>query len=149
MQAVVDRFNQSQSRSWVVRVPIADITSKVMVAIAGGDPPDIAGLFSYSIPQLAAANAAIPMAEFSSTGSASIRRSTPPPSCASTINNQQWAGVNTCYTLALYYNKAVFLRERARSQPTTSNDLAARFRFRRAAHTTRRRRSPHPCRLPA
>lgn len=109
VQAVVDRFNQSQSRSWVVRVPIADITSKVMVAIAGGDPPDIAGLFSYSIPQLAAANAAIPMAEFSSTGSG-IDPTIYAPAIARllTINNQQWAGVNTCYTLALYYNKAVF-----------------------------------------
>lgn len=111
VQTVVDRFNQTQSRSWVVRVPIADITSKVMVAIAGGDPPDLAGLFSYSIPQLAAANAAIPLNEFASRSSP-IDPAVYAPAIARllTINNQQWAGVNTCYTLALYYNKSL-LRE--------------------------------------
>lgn len=108
-QRVVDRFNRTQNRTWVVRVPIADITSKAMVAIAGGDPPDLLGLFSYSVPRLAAANAAMAIDQFASRSS-DLDPSIYAPAVARllTINGRQWAGVNTCYTLALYYNKARF-----------------------------------------
>lgn len=64
IQAVVDRFNQTQSRIWVHRIPVADITSKAMVAIGGGDPPDLVGFFTYNVPQFAEAGAIMAMDEF-------------------------------------------------------------------------------------
>ncbi|MCC6320463.1 MAG: extracellular solute-binding protein [Phycisphaerales bacterium] len=111
LQRIVDRFNHSQNSSWVHLVPISDITSKAMVAIGGGDPPDVVGLFSYSVPGYAEAEAAIPLETFA-------QRGLPPidwPSYLPAIRNllwhegRAWAGVNSCYTLALYGNRALFM----------------------------------------
>lgn len=106
IQQVVDDFNASQSRLWVHRVPVNDQDSKALVAIGGGDPPDIAGLYSYSVPQYAETGAAIPLADLGFK---------PDPSAYApgvwqmlTHQGRQWAGVNTCYTIALYYNRAHF-----------------------------------------
>src|SRR3954471_22657439 len=68
MQAVVDRYNASQQRAWVRMVPVGDVTPKAMVAIGGGDPPDVVGLYSYSIPGFAEARAAMPLDDFRALG---------------------------------------------------------------------------------
>ncbi|MBK7403774.1 MAG: extracellular solute-binding protein [Phycisphaerales bacterium] len=110
IQAVVDRFNQTQDRIWVHRLPVADITSKAMVAIGGGDPPDLVGLFTYNVPIYAEANAVMAMDEFDG-----VRDGTPPldpdtyaPAVRRLLfhKGRQRVGVNTCYTLALYANRA-------------------------------------------
>src|SRR6188472_1240820 len=41
IQRVVDRFNLAQDRIWVRRTPVSDIMTKAVVAIGGGDPPDV------------------------------------------------------------------------------------------------------------
>src|SRR5262245_13130057 len=64
MQAVVDRFNASQDRTWVTMVPVSDAPAKAMVAIGGGDPPDLVGLFTYNIPIFAEARALMPLDAF-------------------------------------------------------------------------------------
>jgi multiple sugar transport system substrate-binding protein len=108
LQKVVKRFNESQDRIWVHLVPISDIASKAMVAIGGGDPPDIVGLYTYNIPGYAEARAVMPLDD-----SAAFRGAfadTPYlPGIRNLLTHQgrQWAGVNTCYTLAMYYNRAL------------------------------------------
>ena len=57
VQRIVDQFNRSQDRIWVNRVPVSDIVVKSMVAIGGGDPPDLIGLFNFNIPLFAEAGA--------------------------------------------------------------------------------------------
>ncbi|MCC7389161.1 MAG: extracellular solute-binding protein [Phycisphaerales bacterium] len=127
IQAVVDRFNQTQSRIWVHRIPVADITSKAMVAIGGGDPPDLVGFFTYNVPQFAEAGAIMAMDEFDG-----LRDGLPPldpdlyaPAVRRllTYRGRQRVGVNTCYTLGLYWNRAHF-RERGLDpdQPPTTLD---------------------------
>src|SRR5437879_1884369 len=64
LQKVVDRFNESQSRSWGHLVAVGDIAAKAMVAIGGGDPPDLVGLYSYNVPGYAEARAVIPLDDF-------------------------------------------------------------------------------------
>lgn len=108
IQRVVDRFNESQDRIWVQRVPIADPMSKAMVAVGGGDPPDVLGMFSYNVAQFAESRAAIPLDEFASRPGA-IDASVYKPAVARMLSHRGrlWAGVNTCYTLALYCNRAL------------------------------------------
>lgn len=109
IQRVVDLFNASQSRTWVRRTPVSDIKTKAMVAIAGGDPPDVVGLFSFNIPLLAESGAAMALDELATPDT--------PPSATPykpavqrllSYNGRVWAGVSSCYTLALYYNRSLF-----------------------------------------
>ncbi|MBC7771922.1 MAG: extracellular solute-binding protein [Pyrinomonadaceae bacterium] len=114
VQSIVDEFNASQDRIWVVRTPVSDIAAKAMVAIGGGDPPDIVGLYSYNVPLFAEAKAAMSTDEFDGTRVDGNSALIDPDEYAPAVRNllsfegRQWAGVNTCYTLALYYNRAVF-----------------------------------------
>lgn len=116
MQAVVDRFNASQSRLWVHMVPISEIAAKAMVAIGGGDPPDIVGLYTYNIPGYAEAGAVMPLDEFTTPEPLDLFRYTPGIRELLTHEGRQWAGVNTCYTLGLYYNRSM-LREAGHTEP--------------------------------
>lgn len=114
MQAVVDEFNESQSRILVRYLVTAGIDQKSMIAIAGGDPPDVLGLYNYNIPLFAETGALLPLDE--GDGSAAI----PPLEAYAeairpllthpdrTGRSRRWACPNTGGALALYYNKAMF-----------------------------------------
>lgn len=111
VQRVVDRFNAGQNRIWVRRLAVSDIMSKAMVAISGGDPPDIVGLYSYNIPQFAESGAVIPLDSAASSG-LRVDPDSYAPAVRQLLSHEGrlFAGVNTCYSLALYYNRAM-LRE--------------------------------------
>lgn len=110
LQRVIEQFNRSQDKLWVVQVPISDISSKAMVAVGGGDPPDVCGLFSYSVPLYAEAGAAMPLDEFPQVDWCGEAGYLPNVWKLLTHEGRPWAGVNTCYTLGLYVNRA-HLRE--------------------------------------
>ena len=61
MQAVVDDFNASQNRVRVDFSSVSQINHKLMLATAGGVPPDVAGLFAEDIPVYAENNALTPL----------------------------------------------------------------------------------------
>lgn len=105
MQRIVDWFNESQDRIWVRQVSVSDIVPKAMVAISGGDPPDVIGLFNYSIPHFAEAGAIFPLDDFGGLEQSSYA---PAVWDLLTFDGQCWAGVNTCYNIALYYNRTLF-----------------------------------------
>lgn len=67
LQAIIDDFNAAQDRIWVHRVPVSNIQEKAMLAIAGGDAPDLIGLFSFNVPQYAEAGALLALDELGST----------------------------------------------------------------------------------
>lgn len=104
IQRVVDRFNASQDRIWVVRLPVPETYSKAMVAIGGGDPPDLVGLFSWNVPYFAESGALMPLEDLE------LDRYAPAVADLLTHKGRAWAGVNTCYTLALYANRAHLAR---------------------------------------
>jgi ABC-type glycerol-3-phosphate transport system substrate-binding protein len=112
VQRMVDRYNESQDKVWVRRVPVSDIMSKAMVAIGGGDPPDVCGLYSYNIAPFAEARAAMALDEFASRAGAdgAIDPAAYVPSVRRLLSYQgkQWGGVTSVYALALYYNRAHF-----------------------------------------
>ena len=61
MRAVVDDFNASQDRIHVNYSSISQIDHKLMLATAGGVPPDIAGVYSWMLPVYAENNALMPL----------------------------------------------------------------------------------------
>ncbi|MGD9689965.1 MAG: ABC transporter substrate-binding protein [Phycisphaerales bacterium] len=63
MREVVRRFNESQDRLHVRYVVTADIGQKSMVAIAGGAPPDLIGLYAFNVPGYAESGALHPLDE--------------------------------------------------------------------------------------
>lgn len=121
IQRVVDAFNSSQSRIYVQRLAVSDQNSKALVAIGGGDPPDLAGLFSYSVPQYAESGAAIPFDQLGLDPGPGFFT----PAIERVLRHQGrlFAAPNTSYSLALYYNLDHF-EEAGLSPPTSLESLA-------------------------
>jgi len=63
MRRVVDAFNASQDRIWVRYFSMGAVDQKAMIAIAGGDPPDVVGLWNFSSPAFSEADAILPLDE--------------------------------------------------------------------------------------
>lgn len=61
IKAVVDKFNKSQDRITVDILSISNIENKTTLAVSGGVPPDLAGLYGYNIPQYVDNNAIMPL----------------------------------------------------------------------------------------
>ncbi len=105
IQKVVDGFNASQDRLFVRRTSVSEIDTKALVAIGGGDPPDVCGVFSYNVPQYAQSGAVIPLEDF---GGVDPEAYIPSVRRLLSHRGKLIAGVSTIYTLALYRNKAMF-----------------------------------------
>lgn len=108
MRRVVDEFNNAQSRIFVRYFSMGGIDQKAMIAIAGGDPPDIIGMGNFSVPAYADNNALIALDDLAA--SADIRREDYAAGVwpMLTHRGRLWAMVNTCGSLALFYNRAAF-----------------------------------------
>jgi multiple sugar transport system substrate-binding protein len=77
----------------------------------------VVGLYSYNIPQFAESRAVLALDGFDlSVYAPAVRK-------LLTYQGKQWAGVNTIYNLALYYNKALFLEAGMPRPPRTVNEL--------------------------
>lgn len=63
MQKVVKAFNESQNRILVRYLSISGVDSKTMLATAGGDPPDVAGIWQEQVCQFADAHALTDLTE--------------------------------------------------------------------------------------
>jgi multiple sugar transport system substrate-binding protein len=64
MQATVDAFNASQDRIQVNFVSITQVDRKLLVATAGGNPPDLAGVWLHTVESFADRGALMPLDEF-------------------------------------------------------------------------------------
>src|SRR5574340_1680466 len=53
MRAVVDRYNRRQHRIFVDMLTISQIDQKLLLATAGGAPPDVVGLWSNNMSNFA------------------------------------------------------------------------------------------------
>ena len=61
MQAVVDDFNASQTRIYVDYTSVSQMDRRLMLATAGGVPPDVAGVAGKTLPAYAENNALTPL----------------------------------------------------------------------------------------
>src|SRR5689334_6813434 len=64
MRAVVDVFNTSQDRIHVDLLTVSGIENKLLLAAAGGVPPDVAGLYGPNVATYADDNAVMPLDEY-------------------------------------------------------------------------------------
>ena len=108
MQAVVDDFNKSQDRIFVEKLTVSEIDRKMMLATAGGNPPDIVGLWSFNVNVYAEKGALTPLDKyFASSG---IKEEEYIPICWNLIHHRgfAWALPTTPATVALHWNKKMF-----------------------------------------
>jgi ABC-type glycerol-3-phosphate transport system substrate-binding protein len=61
VRRVVEDYNNSQNRIFVKLVTVSSIEKKLLVATAGGDPPDISGLYSRNVQVYAEKGALTPL----------------------------------------------------------------------------------------
>lgn len=108
MQAVVDDFNASQDRILVQKLTVSQISQKVLLATAGGNPPDLAGLGSYMVPDFAEKGALTPLN--SRLKAAGVRGDRYLPVMWDLCNHRgfTWALPTTPATVALHWNKKLF-----------------------------------------
>ncbi len=108
MRRVVGEFNRSQDRLWVRYFAMGGIDQKAMIAIAGGNPPDVIGMGNFSIPAYAECNALEPLDELADAAGIRRERYARAVWPMLTHRGRLWGIVNTCGSLALFYNKTLF-----------------------------------------
>jgi len=108
MRAVVDAFNRKQKRIFVKLLTISGIENKTLMAVAGGNPPDVAGLYGPNVAQYADDGAIMPLDDF--CAEYGIRRSQYIP-CYWDIGvyrGRVYSLPTTPASTALHYNRRMF-----------------------------------------
>jgi ABC-type glycerol-3-phosphate transport system substrate-binding protein len=108
MQKVVDDFNASQSKLFIRYFSTGGIDEKAQIAIAGGAPPDILGLWNYNIPGFADTGAIQPLDELAKPLGITPDIYATGMRPVVSYKGKMWAAINTGGTLALYYNRQHF-----------------------------------------
>ncbi len=112
MQRVVDQFNHSQNRIFVEYLAVPGVNRKTIVATAGGDPPDICGLWLADVCSFSDNNALTPLDEFIRADGSSVddwlARYAPVYADMMKYRGHIWAAVSTPSTTALHWNKTLF-----------------------------------------
>jgi len=108
MRAVVDAFNASQDRVYVDILTVSAIERKTLLAIAGNDPPDVAGLYGPNVAQYADDHAIIPLDDFCREKGIRAEQYVPAFWDIGFYNNHVYALCSAPASTALHYNKAMF-----------------------------------------
>ncbi len=112
IRAVIDAFNRSQDRITVECLTVSPIDRKTLVSTAGGDPPDISGLWAYNIASFADAGALTPLDDFMRRDGATPdqwqARYYPVYRQMTRHNNHVYAAICTPAMITLHWNKTLF-----------------------------------------
>jgi ABC-type glycerol-3-phosphate transport system substrate-binding protein len=111
IRQLVDRFNRTEGAArgiWVDYNAISSIEQKLLIATAGGDPPDVAGLVDPRVPQYADRDALLPLDELVRDHGIDIGRLKPIWVELCRYDGRLYALPSTPFTIALYYNRARF-----------------------------------------
>jgi len=108
MQAVVDDFNASQERVFVKMLAVSQVEQKILLATAGGNPPDVVGLLSYNVSTYAENGALTPLDK--RIDAAGISKSDYIPALWEMCGHRgyMWALPATPATIALHWNRRLF-----------------------------------------
>lgn len=108
MDQIVSDFNASQNRIFVQKLTISQIDRKLMLATAGGNPPDVAGLWSHTVPDFAEKGALTPLDKL--VAEAGIQRDDYIPVMWELCRHRgfMWALPTTPASVALHWNKKLF-----------------------------------------
>lgn len=112
MQRIVDEFNATvgaERNIWVDYNSVSNIDQRLKIATAGGDPPDLAGLYDYAVPQFAELGALTPLDRCVDTSqSINLNAIRPVWIEICTHDGRLYALPSAPYTIGLYYNKRLF-----------------------------------------
>lgn len=107
-QAMVDAFNRSQSAIYVHYINTSQVDRKAMLAIIGGTPPDVVGLWAQNVQPFASAGALLPLDSLMARSGLSPDRYTPQYLKIGTYRGRIYALPTTPASVALFYNKDHF-----------------------------------------
>jgi len=108
MREIVEDYNSSQSEVEVRYLSVSQIERKLMLAIAGGNPPDLAGIYSHVLSIYAENNALIPLDGLLRNSEIREENYLPVYWKACRHRGFTWGLPTTPSTVALYWNKAIF-----------------------------------------
>ncbi|MEW5692766.1 MAG: ABC transporter substrate-binding protein [Candidatus Hydrogenedentota bacterium] len=108
MEKVVEEFNRSQDRLFVKYVVTAGIDRKLLVATAGGDPPDIAGIWTWAINIYADKGAITRLDDYAKKAGITRNDYIHVFYDMCTHRGKLWALPTTPATIALHWNKRLF-----------------------------------------
>jgi ABC-type glycerol-3-phosphate transport system substrate-binding protein len=116
MKNIVDAFNETVGKEkgiWVDFVSMSQIERKTLTAIAGGVPPDIAGMWDRQVHQFAALDALEPLDEYAAAHGLTRDHYKPVYYDCGTYRGRLYALPSTPWTTALHYNKQMFQEKAA------------------------------------
>jgi multiple sugar transport system substrate-binding protein len=117
LRAAVEQFNRAQDEIWVDLVTMSQMDRKLIVATAGGTPPDLAGIWLPQVASFADRSALTALDQFilaepgaREAGPEAWLRARYSPAYATLGRYQKntYAIVSSAATSALYWNKAAF-----------------------------------------
>jgi ABC-type glycerol-3-phosphate transport system substrate-binding protein len=109
IQDAVDHFNKTNKKGIYVELVVqGDIQEKIKIATAGGDPPDIAGLYNVDVPVFASQNALLPLDEMMRKAGIRNDRWVKAYIDLCVYRGQTWAIPSVPSTWALHWNKKLF-----------------------------------------
>ncbi len=127
MRKVVDTFNARQDRIHVDYLAVSEVNKKMILATAGGDPPDVAGLWDYDVVVFADYNALRPLDDLCRSAGITAEDYLPAYWKLCTHRGQVFALPTTPASVALHWNRQLF-REAGLDPdrpPRTLEELAA------------------------
>jgi len=112
MQEVVDEFNHAQNRIVVDFLSVGQIEEKTLLATAGGEPPDLSGVYQQDICAFADRDALTPLSSFiradGSTPEQFLSRYARAYAGFGSYQGELWGVPTTPTTTALFWNKDDF-----------------------------------------
>ncbi len=108
IKQVVHYYNTHQNKIHVDLLTISGIENKTLLAVAGGDPPDLAGLYGPNVTQYADDKAVLPLTPFLEKYGINRSQYIPAFWDEGSANGQQYALPTTPASTALFYNRAMF-----------------------------------------
>ena len=111
MQEIVNDFNRTTGRDkhiFVRYLSMTDVDQKTLVSLAGGVPPDIAGLWDQQVAQFAALEAVEPLDDLAAAHGITAQTYLPVFWNSCHYNGRLYGLVSTGGTVAMIYNKRIF-----------------------------------------
>lgn len=111
MQRIVDEFNAGPGAEhgiWVDYNAISNVDQRTLIAAAGGDPPDVAGLYDFVLPQFADQGALLPLDEMVAAHGIREEDFKPVWWSIGKYDDRLYGLPSAPYTIALFYNKRLF-----------------------------------------
>ncbi len=108
MRAVVDDYNASQTDVFVKMLSVSGVDQKLLLATAGGNPPDVAGLWTHRINVFAEKGALTPLDNYAREAGLDESDYIPAYWELCHYRGYLWALPSTPASIGLFWNKRLF-----------------------------------------